>query len=60
MNLQGEIQGTVVNIEIPIEDVESTSILDFPPVSSEGPTDLTALKNAISSIQQDVAKTRIW
>ena len=56
MNLQGEIQGTVVNIEIPIEDVESTSILDFPPVSSEGPTDLTALKNAISSVQQDVAK----
>ena len=56
MDLQGEIQGTPVDIEIPIEDVESTSILDFPQVSSEGPADLTALKNAISSIQQDVAK----
>lgn len=56
MDLQGEIQGTVVNIQIPVEDVESTSVLDFPQVSSEGPADLTALKNAISSIQKDVAK----
>ena len=56
MDLKGEISGTPVDIQIPIEDVESTSVLDFPPASSEGPADITALKNAISSLQQDVSK----
>jgi len=58
MELEGEISGTLVDIQIPIEDVESTSVLDFPPKSSAGPTDLTALKNAISSLQQDVSKLK--
>ncbi len=58
MEIKGEISGTLVDIQIPIEDVESTSILDFPLSSSEGPADLTALKNAISSLQQDVSKLK--
>ena len=56
IDLKGEIDGTPIEVQIPVEDVESTSVLDFPPTSSEGPTDLTALKNAISSLQQDVLK----
>jgi hypothetical protein len=58
LDLKGEISGTLVDVQIPIEDVESTSILDFPLSSSEGPTDITALKNAISSLQQDVSKLK--
>ncbi len=58
IELKGEISGILVDVQIPIEDVESTSVLDFPPKSSEGSTDLTALKNAISSIQQDVSKLK--
>ncbi len=58
MELKGEIRGTTIDVQIPIEDVESTSVLDFPPKSSEGPADLTALKNAISSLQQDVSKLK--
>jgi hypothetical protein len=58
MDLKGEISGTLVDVQIPVEDVESTSVLDFPPKSSEGPADLTALKNAISSLQQDVSKLK--
>lgn len=58
IDLNGEIDGTPISIQIPIEDVESTSVLDFPPTSSEGPADLTALKNAISSLQQDVLKLK--
>ncbi len=58
VDLQGEIRGVVVNIQIPIEDVESTSVLDFPLTSSEGSADVSALKNAISSIQQDVSKLK--
>ena len=58
MDLQGEIHDVIINVQIPIEDVESTSVLDFPPTSSEGSTDVSALKNAISSIQQDVSKLK--
>ena len=58
LDLKGEISGTPVDVQIPIEDVESTSVLDFPLSSSEGPADITALKNAISSLQQDVSKLK--
>ena len=58
MDLQGEIHDVIINVQIPIEDVESTSVLDFPPTSSAGSTDVSSLKNAISSIQQDVSKLK--
>ena len=58
MDLQGEIRGVIINVQIPIEDVESTSVLDFPPTSSEGSADVSALKNAISSLQQDISKLK--
>ena len=58
MDLQGEIRDVTINVQIPIEDVESTSVLDFPPTSSEGSTDVSALKNAIFSLQQDVSKLK--
>jgi len=58
VDLQGEIRGVVVDVQIPLEDVESTAILDFPPKASEGSADVSALKNAISSLQQDIFKLK--
>ncbi|MDH3396163.1 MAG: hypothetical protein OEL52_08435 [Nitrosopumilus sp.] len=58
IELKGDISGTIIDIKIPVEDVEPTAVLDFPPTSSEGTADITALKNAISSIQQDVSKIK--
>ncbi|KER06878.1 hypothetical protein AAA799E16_00394 [Marine Group I thaumarchaeote SCGC AAA799-E16] len=58
IELKGEIHGVPVDIKIPIEDVEPTAVLDFPPTSSEGTADVAALKNAISSLQQDVSKLK--
>ena len=58
IELKGDIRGTLVDIKIPVEDVEPTAVLDFPPTSSEGTADIAALKNAISSIQQDVSKIK--
>lgn len=58
IELKGEIHGVPVDIKIPIEDVEPTAVLDFPPTSSEGAADVVALKNAISSLQQDVSKLK--
>jgi len=57
--LEGKIDGTPINIEIPVEDVESTSVLDFPPTSgSSSDQDVAALKSAVSSLQKDVSSIK--
>lgn len=56
VEFKGEINGVPIDVKIPVEDVEPTAVLDFPPSSSAGDTDIIALKNAISSLQQDVSK----
>ena len=53
--LNGEIDGTPVEIEIPVEDVETTAVLDFPPRSGSSNEDTAGLKNALSSLQQEVS-----
>lgn len=59
IDLKGEINGIEVDVQIPIEDVESTAILDFPPVSGQSSSsDVTALKNAISSLQKEVSSIK--
>ena len=58
LDLKGDIGGITVDKHIPVEDIESTSTLDFPPSNNKGPADTTALKNAISSLQQDVSKLK--
>ncbi len=56
IELKGQLEGTPIDIKIPVEDVEPTAVLDFPPGSNDGTADISALKNAISSLQQDVSK----
>ena len=59
VKLTGEINGVETDIIIPIEDVESTSILDFPPTSgSSSGQEVTALKNAVTSLQQDISSIK--
>ena len=58
IELKGELRGIPIDIKIPVEDIESTAVLDFPPTSNEGTADVTALKNALSSLQQDVSKLK--
>lgn len=56
IELKGEINGVAIDVQIPIEDVESTAILDFPPTSgSSSDQDVAALKNAVSSMQRDIS-----
>lgn len=56
IDLKGEINGVAIDVSVPIEAVETTAVLDFPPstVSSSG-QDVVALKNAMSSLQQDIS-----
>ena len=57
--LKGDLNGVPIDVEIPIEDVESTAILDFPPTSgSSSDQDVAALKSAVSSLQQEVSSIK--
>ena len=50
VKIQGELNGLEIDVIIPVEDVESTSVLDFPPTSgSSSGQEVGALKNALSS-----------
>ena len=57
--IKGDINGTPVDVEIPVEDVESTAVLDFPPTTgSSSDQDVAVLKSAVSSLQQDVSSLK--
>ncbi|NJK78021.1 MAG: hypothetical protein HC944_03945 [Nanoarchaeota archaeon] len=58
MDFKGELNGVPINVQIPVEDVESTAVLDFPPTSSSSNQDVAALKNAISSLQREVSSMK--
>ena len=59
IHLEGQINETPIDIDIPVEDVESTAILDFPPTSgSSSDQDVAVLKSAVSSLQQDVSSIK--
>ena len=59
LKLEGEINGVKINDVIPIEDVESTSVLDFPATSgSSSGQEVVALKNAVTSLQKDVSSIK--
>lgn len=58
VRLDGEIDGTAVSVDIPIEDAESTAILDFPPKAPGGAEDLGPVRQALSSLQRDVSDLR--
>ena len=57
--LKGEINGIPVDLDIEIEDAESTAILDFPPTSgSSSNQDVSTLKTAVSSLQQEISSIK--
>jgi hypothetical protein len=59
ISLKGDIDGVPINIEIPIEDVEATSVLDFPPSTGlSSDQDITSLKNSITSLQNEVSRLK--
>jgi len=59
VKLTGEVNGVQIDTIIPIEDVESTSVLDFPPTStSSSGQEVSALKNAVTSLQKDISSIK--
>ena len=51
---KGNVEGVLVDIEIPVEDVETTAVLDFPPRSGQVDQNVAPLKTALTALQQDV------
>ena len=59
VQIVGTVNGVEVDVVIPIEDVESQSIIEFPPTSgSSSAGEISALKNALSSLQKDVSNIK--
>lgn len=59
IQLRGEIDGTIIDLQIPIEDVESTAILNFPPTIESSPDqDIASLKNSMNSFQSDISEIK--
>ena len=59
VELVGELNGLPIDVIIPIEDVESQSLIEFPPTSgSSSAGEIGALKNALSSLQKDVSNIK--
>ena len=52
--------GTNFDVQIPIEDVESTAVLEFPLKGGGSSSDqeITSLKNAVGSIQSDITELK--
>ena len=55
VEITGKLNDVPVSVDILIEDAESTAILDFPPKSSSGSSDIGPIKQALSQLQRDVA-----
>ncbi len=58
IELNGDINGVPIDLEIPIEDVEGTAVLDFPTTGAGGSSDITPIKNALSSVQKDILEIK--
>jgi len=59
IDLKGEINGAAIDVSVPIEAVETTAVLDFPPTtSSVSDQEISALRNAMSFLQQDVSEIK--
>ena len=59
LKIQGELNGLPIDVVIPIEDIESQSIIAFPPVrGSSSAGEIGAVKNALSSLQKDVSNLK--
>jgi len=59
IKLQGELSETIIDVQIPVEDVENTSILDFPPSSSSSDQDIISLKNSLNSLQSEIVELNL-
>lgn len=54
--ISGMLNETPIDVVIPIEDVESTTLLDFPPRQSSSNQDVESLKAAVTYMQSEITQ----
>ena len=57
VTIQGTLNDTPVDVVVPIEDAESTALLDFPPLDDSSNEDIAPLRAAIVSMQAQLDKS---
>lgn len=57
VRLQGELGGERIEATVPVEDVERTAVLDFPPRAAGGSEEIGPIKSALASLQRDVSES---
>ena len=58
VQLQGTLGGEPISLDVPVEDVEQTAILDFPPRAAGGSEEIGPIKSALTSLQREVSEQR--
>lgn len=56
--LKGDINGKMIDTEIPLDDVEDKSVLSFPSTSGSSEEDAGAIKNTMSGLQNEVGELK--
>jgi len=58
VDLKGEIGKSQVNVRIPVEDIESAAVLDFPLSASSSNNDIKVIQNSVKSLQEEISKIK--
>lgn len=58
VKLDGALGGEAVSLDVPVEDVEQTAILDFPQRASSGSDEIGPVKSALVALQGDVSELK--
>jgi len=58
VDLKGEIGKSQVNVRIPVEDIESAAVLDFPLSASSSNNDIKVIQNSVKSLQDEISKIK--
>lgn len=58
VDLKGKIGESQVNVRIPVEDIESATVLNFPLSASSSNNDIKVIQNSVKSLQEEVSKMK--
>lgn len=59
IDLKGKIGESQVNVQIPIEDIESAAVLNFPLSGSSSNNDIKIIQNSVKSLQEEITKIKL-
>jgi hypothetical protein len=58
IDLKGKIGESQINVQIPVEDIESAAVLDFPLSAPSSNDDVQIMQNSVKSLQEEIDKIK--